>query len=237
MKIAFFEADAREEKYFRDNLKLGGKHKMVFYRKELDEVGNGGIGKIKDAEILIVFIHSPVNKEFLGEMPKLKYIATMSTGFDHIDMTECKYRGIEVSNVPFYGENTVAEHAFGLILTLSRKLYWAIERTKRDDFSLKGLEGFDLKGRTLGVIGAGHIGQHVIRMAHGFDMNVIAYSHKVDKKLGGKMGFRFVSLNELLKKSDVITLHAPLNEQTKHMINMKNIKLLKHGAYLINTAR
>ncbi len=234
MKIAFFEADAREEKYFRENLKLSGKHKAVYFKGELNE---RNVEKVKDVDVLVVFIHSSVNKEILKKMPKLKYITTMSTGFDHIDIAECKYLGIKISNVPFYGENTVAEHAFGLILTLSRKLYWAIERTKRDDFSLSGLEGFDLKGRTLGVIGPGHIGQHVIRMARGFEMKVLAYSPFVDKKLEKKLGFTYVSLNELLKKSDIITLHAPLNGDTRHMINMSNIKLIKRDAFLINTAR
>jgi D-lactate dehydrogenase len=161
----------------------------------------------------------------------------MSTGFDHIDIEECKRRKIKVSNVPFYGENTVAEHAFGLILTLSRKIHQAIERTKRDDFSVDGLMGFDLKGKTLGVIGPGHIGQNVIRMAKGFEMNVIAFSPFKDMKIARKLGFKYVSLNRLLKSSDIITIHAPLVPGTKHLINMKNVKMIKKGAYLVNTAR
>ncbi len=233
MKIVLFEIDKKEEGYFRKNLKLRN-HKIVYFMGELN---NKNIGKIKDANILVLFIHSNINAEFLDRAPKLKYIATMSTGYDHIDMDACRKRGIRVSNVPYYGENTVAEHTFGLILNLSRKIYKGIEKTKMDDFSLTGLEGFDLKGRTLGVIGAGHIGLKVIKMGRGFDMKVIAYDRTPDKKMAKRLGYSNVSLSNLLRKADIITIHVPLVPATRHLINMNNIKLIKRGAYLVNTAR
>src|SRR3989344_2366475 len=183
MRIAFYETDKKEEKYFREKLKKHKSLKMDFFTGKLDKKS---VEKARDAEAIVIFVNCEASKEVLRRMPKLWHIATMSTGFDHIDLEECRKREISVSNVPFYGENTVAEHTFGLILNLSRKIYLGIEKTKRDDFSLHGLEGFDLKGKTIGVIGPGHIGQHVIRMAHGFQMNVIAYAHTKENKLAKK---------------------------------------------------
>lgn len=232
MRIAFFELKKWEEEYIKEKLKG---HKLFFFNRPLTEkLAN----KIKDFDIIVVFIYSNCNKNTIQQLKKLKYITTMSTGYDHIDIDSCRNNNIKVSNVPSYGENTVAEHAFALILSLSKKIQQAVQQTKQDNFSLKDLMGFDLKGKTLGVIGPGKIGQHVIKIANGFEMNVLAYSPEQDKKLAKKLNFKFTSsLNELLKKSDIITIHVPLLESTKHMISMRNIKYVKRGAYLINTAR
>ena len=164
-------------------------------------------------------------------------IATRSTGFDHLDLEVCKQRSITISNVPFYGENTVAEHTFALILDLSRKIHQSVARVKKGDFSLDGLRGFDLAQKTLGVVGMGHIGQHVARIAKGFEMNVLGFDVHQDKKLAKKLGFRYVLLEDLLKNSDIISLHAPYNEHTHHLLNADNMPLIKKGAYLVNTAR
>lgn len=232
MRTAFFEIQDWEEKYLRNKLKG---HKLHFSKVPLNA---RNVNKVKDAEILISFIYSELNSQNLSKLPKLKLIATMSTGFDHIDLEFCRNKGIKVCNVPFYGENTVAEHAFALILALSRNLYNSIEKARKEDFSLKGLKGFDLKGKTLGVIGVGHIGEHVIKIAKGFEMKAIGYSRHKDKKLSKKLGFKWASsLENLLKNSDIITIHVPLNKGTEHLINMGNVKKIKKGAYLINTAR
>jgi len=190
-----------------------------------------------DAEIVSVFIYSEVTREVLDAMPNLKFIATRSTGYDHIDLDACSERGILVSNVPRYGENTVAEHAFGLILALSRKIYQAVLRTSRMDFSTAGLRGFDLYGKTLGVVGAGAIGMHVIRIGKGFGMDVLAYDTNPQQLLAEVLGYKYVSLEELFSKSDVISLHVPLTPATYHLINHDTIKIIKPGAILINTAR
>lgn len=191
----------------------------------------------EDAEIVSVFIYSDVDKPALDKLPKLRMIATRSTGYDHVDLEECGRRGIVVSNVPYYGENTVAEHAFGLILSLSRKIYKAVVRTSKLDFSFESLRGFDLKDRTIGVVGAGRIGLHVIRIAKGFGMEVLAYDVRQEPLLAEVLGFTYVPLEDLLRRSDVISLHVPLNEATRHMINRDNIGLIKRGALLVNTAR
>jgi D-lactate dehydrogenase len=191
----------------------------------------------KNTEILAVFVEAPVTKKMIDEMPNLKMIATMSTGFDHIDLVAAKKRHIPVCNVPTYGENTVAEHAMALILGLTRKLFPSVKRVKEGLYDFHGLRGVDLMGKTLGVIGTGHIGAHVIKMAMAFEMSVIAYDAYPNKDLAKKLGFKYTTLDKLLGESDIITLHTPLLKTTYHLINKKNIKKIKPGAYLINTAR
>jgi D-lactate dehydrogenase len=192
---------------------------------------------LRGATILSPFIYSNVSAGVLKGMPKLKLIATRSTGFEHINLTECRKRHIAVANIPYYGENTVAEHTFALILALSRKVHQAYFRTMRGDFSFEGLQGFDLKGKTIGVVGTGHIGIHVIRIARGFAMRVLAYDINRNEFMADTLGFKYVPLEKLLELSDIITLHAPYNPKTRHMINKDNINQIKRRALLINTAR
>ncbi|MCI0679796.1 hydroxyacid dehydrogenase [bacterium] len=190
------------------------------------------------AEILSVFVKDKVDARSMDMMPKLKLIATRSTGFDHIDLSEAKKRGIIVSNVPTYGENTVAEMAFALLLTLSRRVYDGYKQVVEEtNFSPKGLTGFDLKGRTLGVVGTGHIGEYAIRIGKGFGMDVVAFDVHHNDALAGEIGFRYAEFDELLGVSDVITLHVPYNPHTHHMIHKGNIEKIKKGAVLINTSR
>lgn len=193
--------------------------------------------KALDAEVISVFIYSKMTEELLSHLSNLKFIATRSTGFDHIDLDTCAKNQILVSNVPYYGENTIAEHTFGLILALSRNIHKSYIRTTRNDFSIEGLKGFDLKKKTLGVVGAGRIGLHVIRVAKAFGMDVLAYDVKEDQFLADVLGFTYVSLEDLLAQSDIISLHVPYNTHTHHLINKDNIRLIKKGAILINTAR
>lgn len=231
MRISFFELQGWEKSFLQKQLKG---HKLDFSKEVLTEKN-----AVKDTEVLAVFIKSKINKKILSKMSKLKFIVTMSTGFDHIDLKECKKRKIIVTNIPSYGENTVAEHAFALILSLSRNIYKAYLKMQREDYVIdKSLKGFDLKGKTLGVIGAGKIGRHVIKMAKGFDMNVCVFTKHPKPELAKEMGFKFTkSLKELLNESDIITLHLPYNKETHHIINKKSIKWIKKGAMLINTAR
>ena len=188
-------------------------------------------------KIISPFIYSHVNNDILQKLLDLKMIATRSTGFDHIDVQSAKDKKITVCYVPFYGENTVAEHTFALILALSRRLIDSVERARKGDFTLDGLRGFDLKDKLLGIIGMGHIGIHVARIAKGFEMKVLAFDPKEDKKIAKKIGFEYTDLKDLLSKSDIITLHTPDNKETHHLINLENISSIKKGAYLINTAR
>jgi D-lactate dehydrogenase len=232
MNIVFFETEQWEKDYL-DKSDL----KDCEVRSFSDRLDKDTASLAENAEIISVFIYSEVDKPVLDLLPNLQMIATRSTGFDHIDLDECKRRNIEVANVPAYGENTVAEHAFGLILSLSRKIYKAVMRTSRLDFSFQGLRGFDLMGKTIGVVGAGRIGLHVVRIAKGFGMNVVVYDLRQEQILAEVLGFTYIPLDDLLAQSDVITLHVPLNKATTHLINSDNISQIKRGAILINTAR
>ncbi|KKR77223.1 MAG: hydroxyacid dehydrogenase [Parcubacteria group bacterium GW2011_GWA2_40_8] len=194
--------------------------------------------KDDQAEILSVFVDSVVNRAVIDALPKLKHVSTRSTGFDHIDIKYCAEKNISVSSVPSYGENTVAEFAFALLLTLSRKIYWAVDRIRETgSFSFDGLQGIDLKGKTLGVVGTGRIGRHSVQIAKGFAMDVVAYDERPDQAFASSLGFKYLSFEELLKVSDIITLHVPYLPTTHHMVNEKTLALMKPTAILINTSR
>ena len=231
VKVAFFEIENWQKDYLEK--KLVG-IELSFFAEPLSDIN---IGSAIGCQVISPFIYSRFDKNILQKLPELKMIATRSTGFDHIDVAVAKENKIAVCNVPFYGENTVAEHTFALILSLSRKLFDSIERARDGNFVLDGLQGFDLKDKKIGIIGTGHIGLHVARIAKGFEMDVLAYDLKKDKKLAKKLGFKYVSFEELLSTSDLITLHVPYSKATHHLINSKNIDLIKKGAYIVNTAR
>jgi D-lactate dehydrogenase len=233
MKIVSFYNEPWEKEYLAEKLKG---HEIVFYDgilQDHEDVAD------PDMEVLSVFVKSHVGAKEMDQFPNLKFIATRSTGFDHIDLEEAKARGIVVSNVPTYGENSVAEMAFALLLALSRRVYDGYKQVvEESNFSPKGLTGFDLKDKVLGVVGTGHIGSYAIRMGNGFGMEVIAFDPYGNEELAKELGFRYVdTLDELFGQSDVITLHVPHNEHTHHMINMESIGKIKKGAVLLNTAR
>jgi D-lactate dehydrogenase len=190
-----------------------------------------------DPEALAIFIYSKIGPTELGRMPHLKYITTMSTGYDHIDLEACRQRGIVVSNVPAYGEQTVAEHALALLLALTRNIVPAVAQTKRGDFSVEAVRGTDLGGKTAGVVGTGRIGKHVIAMLKGIGMNVIAFDPFPNPTAAKDLGFTYVDLDSLLKTSDIVTLHCPANKNNEHLLTEEKLLLMKRDAFLINTAR
>src|SRR3989338_698214 len=218
MKIAFFETDKNEEKILRDGLK---NHTLLFFKGILD---NTNFSKIRGFDIISVETGSEVTEKIIKSIGNLKMIAARCTGYDKIDLAYCKKNNIIVSNVPTYSEHSVAEHTFALLLSISRNITKTYNRIHKNNFSIEGLEGFDLNEKTIGVIGTGHIGSHVIRIARGFEMKVLAFSRKRDKHLEARLGFKYVNLDKLLKKSDVITLHTPLTRETEHLIDKKAIK-------------
>lgn len=231
MIMAFFDIEPWEQKILKRSF---SSQEALFFENSLT---NENVIKAKDAEILGIFIYSPITEEILGKLPKLKLIVTFSTGYDHIDLAACKKRGIAVANVPTYGENTVAEHTFGLLLNLTRKIHLATMKTSKGDFSRKGLRGIDLKGKILGIVGLGHIGEHVARIAKGFEMKVKVHDPILQERKSEFPGVNFVGFDDLLRQSDVVSFHCPLNEKTKHLLNRKNLKFLKKGVFIINTAR
>lgn len=194
-------------------------------------------GDFTDVSILSTFINSTVDKAALDRLPNLRYIATRSVGFDHIDVAECRRRHITISNVPAYGESTVAEHAMALLLSISRKIPESLERTRTGKFDFTALRGFDLEGKILGIIGTGRIGLHVAKIAKGFGMTVLGFDAYPQKQEAERIGFLYVTLNQLLKSSDIITLHLRLNKETTHIIGEAEFSKMKKGVVLINTAR
>ncbi|MBI4097378.1 MAG: hydroxyacid dehydrogenase [Candidatus Levybacteria bacterium] len=190
-----------------------------------------------DAEIVSSFIYSSLTKEVIDTLSRLKLIVTRSTGFDHIDIAYCKSKNIAVANVPEYGSNTVAEHTFALILTLTRKMYKSVNQAKNLNFDHREIRGIDVCEKTIGIVGLGKIGINVLRIAKGFGMKMIVCTRSQKEDLAKQYGFTYVTLDTLLQTADIISLHVPLNNETKHIINKDNILTCKKGSYLINTAR
>lgn len=236
MKIAFFSLRKSFQRRLVSQKPFGKKHKVYFFADPLDA---NHLPSQRDFDVISVFVDSHLNAQVLKKFPKLKLIAARSTGIDHIDLSFCKKHKIVVANVPTYGENTVAEHAFGLLLALSKRIFDGYQQLRENTtFDPWALEGFDLKGKTLGVVGTGNIGRHMIKIGNGFEMKVIAYDKFPQPELEKELEFKYVrTLNELLKKSDVVSLHVPLLKSTRHLINNRNIKIIKKGAVLINTSR
>lgn len=232
MRIIYFYNEEWEKDFIAPLLV---DHQFIFYRAPIEAHAEL---RDEDADALSVFVKTRVDGAVMDRFPKLRLIATRSTGFDHIDLEEATRRGITVVSVPAYGENTVAEFAFALMISLAREIPDASHRMYDEHlFSQEGLRGFDLKGKILGVVGTGHIGQNMIKMARGFDMNVIAYDPFPKEGIAPVLGFTYVSFDDLLAQSDIITLHAPYNKHTHHLINAENINKIKRGALLVNTAR
>ncbi|MBI3632606.1 MAG: hydroxyacid dehydrogenase [Candidatus Vogelbacteria bacterium] len=232
MKIAFFEVRDGERELLK--AALPG-HELLFYKEKLSKENTAwAVG----CDVASIFINSEVNKEILDRLIGLRYITIRATGFDNIDVEYAKSKSITVSNVPGYGATTVAEFTFGLLLNLSRKIYEASRQMSiGTSYDVHGLRGFELHGKTLGVIGTGRIGKNVIRIAKGFGMVVVASDAFPDLNFAKEMGFEYRDLNGLLAISDIVSIHTPYNKMTHHLLNKDNILLMKIGAYLINTAR
>lgn len=231
-KIVFYEASETDKVQLSAGLG-GTDHRWEFETTPLTlETADA------EAEVVSVFVgHSHLDGELMDAMPKLKLIATRSTGFDHIDLEAASQRDITVVNVPNYGENTVAEHAFTLLLALARKLPQTLEKTLEGVYSPTELSGFDLKDKTLGVVGMGRIGQHSARIGRGFGMNVVGFDVFEKPEVAAEIGFRYAPLDEVLGSADVVTLHAPLVPENVHLMNAETFAKMKRGAILINTAR
>jgi D-lactate dehydrogenase len=197
------------------------------------------IKRCKDAEVLCVFIHSKISKKAIDSLKNLKLIITRSVGYDHIDLHTAREKRVTVCNVPDYGSHVISEFVFALLLSGLRHIGEGDERVeKKKDFSFTGLRGIALKGKTLGIIGTGKIGRNVARIASlGFLMNVLAYDAYPNKEMAEELHFKYENLENIWKHSDIISLHCPLLEETKHLINKKNISKMKDGVIIVNTSR
>ena len=232
MKAAFFGLNQWQKEMIKKRL---GCLELFFY--DSDELEDS-INKMKGIEIVGLFVETILKKEHIKKLPNLKLIVTLSTGYDHIDCKYARKKGINVCNVPNYGEKTVAEYAFGLMLNEVRNIDKAKKRVlETGKFDNSDLMGTDLSGKTLGVIGTGSIGMHVLKIAGGFEMNKLAYDVNKNYKASKELNFNYVELSELFRKSDIISVHVPLNKHTKHMIDISSLKMMKEGVIIINTSR
>jgi len=235
VKIVFFELEkfglGDKKDYVKKSLQS---HEVIFIEEPLTSQNSG---KAKDAQVIACFIYSKINEELLSSLPNLKLLVTMSTGFEHIDVSACKKREITVCNVPSYGEKTVAEHAMALLLSLTKNIVPSVERTRKGDFSLNGLRGCDLNGKIIGILGTGKIGKNMARYTKAFGMRVIAYDPFPDNEFAKETGISYVLFDDVLSESDVISVHVPESKETHHLINVNNVRKIKANCYLINTAR
>ncbi|MEK7535280.1 MAG: NAD(P)-dependent oxidoreductase [Patescibacteria group bacterium] len=231
-KVACFEVEPWEQEFLKD--KLQHKVELEFFNHRLTY---DNMHEAASANYIVSFIYSDLSHQVLTHLPKVKGIATMSVGVDHIDLAETAKRDIVVSNVPAYGPNTVAEHTAALLLAMSRKIVESVERTREGIYEYTGLSGWDLLGKTLGIVGTGKIGAHVARIANGFGMKLIGFDPHPNTELTEKFGMEYMELPELLGKADVITIHVPLTPENKHMLSTEQFKLMKKGVVILNTAR
>ena len=234
MKISFFSTQPYDKEFFnRYNDSFG--FQFDFFETQLNAQT---VNLINGTDAVCVFVNDVVNEAVIQQLAakEVKVIALRCAGFNNVDLGAAKQYGIKVCRVPAYSPQAVAEHAVALILTLCRKTHKAYNRVREQNFSLNGLLGFDLSGKTVGVIGTGNIGKAFCKIMLGFGCKVLAFDIIANKELE-LAGVHFVPLIELLQQSDIISLHCPLNEQTKHIINKESIGMLKKGVMLINTSR
>ncbi|TWP23206.1 2-hydroxyacid dehydrogenase [Apibacter muscae] len=234
MKISFFSTQPYDIKFFKEcNEKF--KFELEFFESNLDE---HTVNIIEDSEAICVFVNDVVNDKVINKLVKkgIKYIALRNAGFNNVDLESAKRNGLKVCRVPAYSPEAVAEHTLAMLLTLNRKTHKAYNRVREQNFSLNGLLGTTIHGKTVGVIGTGNIGKVFAKTIKSLGTHVLLYDPFPNDELISE-GFNYVSLEELLKQSNIISLHCPLTPETHHIINKDTISVMKQGVYLINTSR
>lgn len=233
-KIVFFDIRENEKDFLKSFCKEG--YDCIFIEQSLDDKFKI-IDEIKNADAISCFTFSRVNSEILKQFTSLKLIALRCVGFDHIDINYCRENGIQVVNSLGYGNITVAEFAIGLMLDVMRKVSRAYMNLRNEHLDNDIYTGFEFNGKNIGIVGTGAIGTEVARIAHGIGMKVLAYDLYPKQELIDKYNVKYVEFDELLKDSDVITLHAPLTDTNFHLVSKEKINLMKKSAVIINTAR
>jgi len=234
MKITFFSTQPYDKIFFNQQNEQFG-FELEYFETHL---GPHIVEAITHTDAVCVFVNDKVNAEVMQVLATkgVKIIALRCAGFNNVDVEAAKQHGIKVCRVPAYSPQAVAEHAVAMLLTLNRKTHKAYNRVREQNFALNGLLGFDVYGKTVGVIGTGNIGKAFCKIMLGFGCKVLAFDLFVDKELE-TMGVEYKPLIELFEAADIVSLHCPLNEQTKHLINQQTIAMMKKGVMLINTSR
>jgi len=232
MKIAFFSTKSYDREFFD---RYVSRHEIIYFEARLDKQT---AALAAGCNAVCVFVNDKLSRNTIIELKKtgIQLIALRSAGFNNVDLAAVRENGIPVVRVPAYSPYAVAEHAVALMLTLNRKTHKAYNRVREGNFSLERLTGFDLHGKTVGVIGTGKIGQIFCDIMMGFGCNVLAFDLIAHQPTAAK-GVTYLPLVDLFRQADIISLHCPLNEQTKHLINEQTIAMMKEGVMVINTSR
>ena len=234
MRLAFFDTKPYDKPGF-DEHSAGTDIEIKYFETRL---GEDTVQLAKGFDGVCVFVNDTVNEKVVNELYDLgvRVIALRCAGFNNVDTKAC-FGKLHVFRVPAYSPYAVAEHAMALLLLLNRKIHKSYIRTRDFNFSINGLTGFDLHGKTAGVIGTGKIGQVFIRICKGFGMNVLAYDPYPNEKAAADIGFEYTDKNRLFAESDIISLHCPLTRDTRYIIGEDSLRLMKSSAYIINTSR
>ena len=234
-KIAFFDTKSYDRETFNKvNLQFGFD---INYFKE--RLSMNTVSLTQGVDAVCIFVNAECDERVIQRMAGygVKLIALRCAGFNNVDVAAAKKYGIKVVRVPAYSPHAVAEYAVTLMLALNRKVYRSVYRTREGNFKLNGLLGFDMCGKTVGLIGMGRIAKELIKILKGFGMNILAYDLYPDLKFAEEYDVKIVSLDELYEGSDIISLHCPLTEETKFIINSESITKMKYGVMIINTGR
>lgn len=234
MKIAFFDTKPYDKAAF-ELLNQKYNYDITFFESRLKK---SSISLAKDHDAVCIFVRDQVDKEVIDGLVQLgvQLIALRCAGFNNVDLKAAQNK-IKVVRVPAYSPYAVAEFTVTLMLALNRKIHKAYTRTKEANFLLNGLTGFDMYGKTVGIIGTGKIAKVLIKILIGFGMKVVAYDVYPDEIAAKELGYTYVELDTLYKESDIISLHCPLTRETEHMINAESISKMKKGVMIINTGR
>ena len=234
-KIGFFDAKSYDRNVF-NACNEGSDLEIHYFGDRLNEES---VRLAKGMDVVCVFVDDICDRQVIDKLKEygVKLIALRCAGFNNVDLQEAVHCKIPVVRVPAYSPHAVAEYAVTLMLCLNRKVYRSTNRTREWNFKLDGLMGFDMYGKTVGIIGLGRIARCVAEILHGFGMKVLAYDLYPDKVFAELQGIELVELNELYRRSDIITLHVPLTSRTQYMINSVSINKMKRGVMIINTGR
>lgn len=236
MKIVFCDANKELREFLAASTDLQ-QNEIVLVSESLHETTESTLTKIQDCEVISTFIYSRLTAEVLAKFPKLQLIATRSTGYNNIDLEYCKKHQIKIANVVGYGAITVAEFTFGLLLGLTRKISIANTKLRNGIVEVENEVGMDLAGKIIGVIGTGAIGRHVVQIANGFGMKVLAYDLYPNSQLIEQQLAEYTDLENIYRQSDIISLNCPSTSENYHLINAETLDKMKNGVYIINTAR
>jgi D-lactate dehydrogenase len=235
MRIAFYDTKPYDRDYFG---RASGADRLDWHFHEF-RLSTETAGTALGAQVVCVFVNDRLDRACLDALAGhgVKLVALRCAGFNNVDLRAAKARGLAVTRVPAYSPHAVAEHAVALLLTLNRKIHRAYNRVRELNFSLSGLVGFDLHGKTVGIIGSGRIGRAAAQIFRGFGCRVLASDSFPSADWASAHGVEYVAQDGLLASSDVISLHVPLTPETHHLVNAATLARMKPGAYLINTSR